>query len=95
MHEYIANITEYSKNTGKQGIWFKLMNCISNICIAKNMGIILIIIYYFENVVFFHVKLGSDVRPRVENQTSGDTLQDSTQPLSGKITISQLSIQVE
>ena len=27
----------------------------------------------------------------MDNQTSGDTLQDSTQPLSGKIAISQLS----
>ena len=50
-----------------------------------------IIIFYFENAAFFHAKLGSDVCPRVDNQTSGDTLQDLTRPLSGKITISQLS----
>ena len=43
--------------------------------------IIIIIIFYFENVAFFHAKLGSDVCPRVDNQTSGDTLQDLT---SGK-----------
>ena len=42
---------------------------------------IIIIIFYFENVAFFHTKIGSDVCPRVDNQTSGDTLQDSTQPL--------------
>ena len=29
------------------------------------------IIFYFENVTFFHAKLGSDVYPRVDNQTSG------------------------
>ena len=33
-----------------------------------------------------------DVCPRVDNQTSGDTLQNVTRPLSGKIAISQLSI---
>ena len=33
----------------------------------------IIIILYFENFAFFHAKLGSDVRPRVDNQTSGDT----------------------
>ena len=42
------------------------------------------LILYFENVVFFHAKLGSDVFPRVDNQTSGDTLQDLTQPLVEK-----------
>ena len=51
----------------------------------------LIIIFYIENVTFFHAELGSDVCPRVDSQTSGDTLQDLTQPLSGKITIIQLS----
>ena len=40
-----------------------------------------IIILYFENVAFFHAKLGLDVCPRVDNQTSDDTLQDLTQPL--------------
>ena len=40
--------------------------------------IIVIIILYFENVAFFHAKLGSDVCPRVD---SGDTLQDLTRPL--------------
>ena len=53
--------------------------------------IIIIIIFYFENVAFFHAKLGSDICPRVDNQTSGDTLQDFTRPQVGKITISQLS----
>ena len=41
--------------------------------------IIIIIIFYFENNAFFHAKLGWDVCPRVDNQTSGDTLQDLTQ----------------
>ena len=50
-----------------------------------------IIIFYFENVAFSHAKLGSDVRPRVDNQTSGNILQILTQSLSGKITINQLS----
>ena len=39
----------------------------------------IIIIIYFENVTFFHAKqskLGSDVRPKVDNQTSGNTLQE-------------------
>ena len=48
-------------------------------------------IFYFENVAFFHAKLGLDVCPRVDNQTSGETLQDLTRPPSGKIAISQLS----
>ena len=34
---------------------------------------VIIIIFYFENVAFFHAKLGSDVCPRVDNQTYGDT----------------------
>ena len=38
--------------------------------------IIIIIIFYFENVAFFHAMLGSDFCPRVDNQNSGDTLQD-------------------
>ena len=45
----------------------------------------------FENVAFFHAKLESDVCPGVDMQTSGDTLQDLTWTLSGKIAISQLS----
>ena len=53
--------------------------------------IIIIIIFYFENVTFFHAKLRSGICPRVDNQPSGDTLQDLTRPLSGKIAISQLS----
>ena len=57
----------------------------------KCMMMIIIIIFYFKNVAFFHAKLGSDVCPRVENQTSGDTLQDLTRPPSGKIAISLLS----
>ena len=44
----------------------------------------IIIIFYFENVTFFHTKLGSDVCLRVDNQTSGDTLQDLTRPLVEK-----------
>ena len=43
-----------------------------------------IIILYFENVAFFHAKLGLDICPRVDNQTSGETLQDLIQPLSEK-----------
>ena len=39
---------------------------------------------FFENFTFFHAKLGSDVCPRVDNQTSVDTLQDSTRPLVEK-----------
>ena len=45
------------------------------------MKISLIIIFYFDNVAFFHAKLGSDICPRVNNQTSGDTLQHLTRPL--------------
>ena len=46
---------------------------------------IIIIILYFENVTFFHaLKLGSDVCPRVDNQTSGNTSQDLTRPLVEK-----------
>ena len=44
--------------------------------------------FYFENVAFFHAKLELNTCPRVDNQTSGNTLQDSTQPHSGKIGIS-------
>ena len=44
-------------------------------------SLIIIIILYFENVAFFHAKLGLDVCPRIDNQTSGDALQDLTQPL--------------
>ena len=51
---------------------------------------IIIIIFYFGNVVFFQAKLGSDVCSRVDNQPSGDTQQDLTKPLNGKIAISQL-----
>ena len=36
--------------------------------------IIIIIIFCLENIAFFHAKLRSDVCPRVDNQTSGDTL---------------------
>ena len=45
---------------------------------------IITIIFYFENVAFFHAKLGSEVCPRVDNQTSGDTLQDLTRQLVEK-----------
>ena len=45
---------------------------------------IIIIFLYFENVTFFHDKLGSGVCPRIDNQTSGDTLQDLTRPLVEK-----------
>ena len=45
---------------------------------------LIIIIFYFENVTFFHAKLGSDVRPIVDNQTSGDTWEDWTRPLVEK-----------
>ena len=34
-----------------------------------------VITIYFEYVAFFHAKLGSDIFPRVDKQTSGDTLQ--------------------
>ena len=54
---------------------------------------LIIIILYFENVAFFHAKLGLDFCPRVGNQISPDTLQDLTRPLveKSKIAISQLS----
>ena len=61
------------------------------IYLVVHWTVIIIIISYFENLVFFHAKIGSDVCPRVDNQTSGDTLQNLTWPLSGKISISQLS----
>ena len=62
--------------------------------IEKYPSINFIIIFYFENVAFLYAKLGSevspgsDVCPRVDNQTSSDTSQDLTWPLSGKIAIS-------
>ena len=46
--------------------------------------LIIIIIFNVENIGFFHAKLGSDVCPRVNNQTSGDTLQNLTRPLTWK-----------
>ena len=58
-------------------------------CLKQNS--VIIIIFYFENVAFFHAKLGSDVCHRVDNQTSGDTLQELTRPLSGNIAISKIS----
>ena len=48
--------------------------------------------FYFESIAFFHVKLGLDSCPRVDNQTSVETLQDLTRPLMEKFVISQLSI---
>ena len=48
------------------------------------VGQFIIIIFYLENVAFFHAKLGSDVCSRVDNKTSGDTLQDLTRPLVEK-----------
>ena len=48
---------------------------------AKASPVWIIIIFYFENVAFFHAKLGSDVYLRVDNQCYGDTLQDLTRPL--------------
>ena len=36
------------------------------------------IIFYFENVAFFHAKFGSDLCP---NQTFGKTLQDLARPV--------------
>ena len=44
----------------------------------------IIIVFYFQNVAFFHAKLRSDICPRVDNQTSGETLQDLTRPLVEK-----------
>ena len=38
--------------------------------------------FTLENITFFHAKLGLDVCPRVDNQTSGDTSEESTRPLS-------------
>ena len=38
---------------------------------------------FFENVAFFHAKLWSDVCPRVDNQTSGDTTRFNV-TISGK-----------
>ena len=40
------------------------------------MSVSMMIIIYFENVAFFRSDLGSDVCPRVDNQTSGDTFQE-------------------
>ena len=58
--------------------------------------VIITIIFYFENVAFFHAKLGSEVSPRVDNQTSGDTVRGLTRPLSysGEIAISQLLVRI-
>ena len=47
--------------------------------------VIIIIVIYFDNSTFLHAKLGSDVCPRVDNQTSGNTLQDLTRPLVQKL----------
>ena len=42
-----------------------------------------IIIIYFEKVTFFHAKLGLDICPWVDNQTSGERhCTKLTQPLS-------------
>ena len=62
-----------------------------SLSIILSINIKNIIIIFILKVAFFHAKLGSDVNPRVDNQTSGDTSQDLTQSLSGKIAISQLS----
>ena len=63
-----------------------------NWCFTQWIIIIIIIIFHFENFALFHAKLGSNVCPRVDNQTSGDTLQGLTRPISGKgkIFINQL-----
>ena len=50
-----------------------------------------VIIFNFEECRILHAMLGLDVCPRVDNQNSGENLQDSTLPLSGKIAISQFS----
>ena len=34
--------------------------------------------FILKNVAFFHAKLWLDVCPRIDNQTTGDTLQDLT-----------------
>ena len=54
------------------------------VCSNDMSAAVVIIIFYFENIVFFLYKLGSDVCPRVDNKTSGNTLQDLTRPLEEK-----------
>ena len=55
------------------------------------------ILYFEKCLALFHARLGSDVCPRVDNQTLGDTLQDSTRSLVAMdrttSAISQLSTQ--
>ena len=48
---------------------------------VEEQGWVIIIVFYFGNVAFFHAMLGLDIWPKVYNQTSGDTLQDLTRPL--------------
>ena len=45
-----------------------LIMIVSN-CSTRVSIIIIVIIIYFENVTFFHAKLGSYVYPRIDNQT--------------------------
>ena len=79
--------------------WNGVSSSSSSSIIIVIIIIIIVIINYHRHLLFwkrrfFHAKLGSDVCPRVDNQTYGDTLQNSTQPLtSGKIAISLLSTQ--
>ena len=46
----------------------------TSIFVYRWTPLLIIIIFYFLNVTFFHAELGSSVRLRVEDQTSGDTL---------------------
>ena len=44
----------------------------------KNKLFIIIIIFDFENVAFFHANPGLNICPRADNQTSGNTLKHPT-----------------
>ena len=77
------NVDNINIKTSQQSMWElglivdAWLECISSMMLLAWV-IIIIITLYFENVTFFHAKLKSDVCPRVMDQTSGDTLQDST-----------------
>ena len=57
---------------------------------------IIIITIYFENIIFFHNRLGLDVIPtkRCEQLTSNDTLTKVNLITSRPVTIRQLSIRL-
>ena len=67
--------TEYTWKTCSFMLLPQKSGIIFNIFVINPLlpNLIIIIIFYFENVTFFHAKLGSDVCPIVDSQTSGDT----------------------